>query len=227
MLKTDSSNLRPEVMEQYNIGHICTRLQCEQGLGEKTAFHWIGSHDERAEYTFGDLDRHSSRFANVMQSLGFCGGEVFFIFLPKSLEVYFAFLGALKAQLITGTLFSNFGEDALLDRLNDAGAKGILTRSSFLKKLLRIRDRLPGLKIIMLTDAEEHQADDILSYPKLMGKASEKFDTPITPANTPSVLHYTSGSTGKPKGAMHRHRSILLQSRTTREVLNLQSDDLF
>ena len=77
-----------------------------------------------------------------------------FIFLPKLPEVFGVFLGSLKARLITGTLFSNFGEEALLDRLGDAKAKGILTRKSYLKKLLRIREKLPAMVAGALDAAE-------------------------------------------------------------------------
>lgn len=189
--------------------------------------HWVGPHGERASFTFGDLERHSSRFANGLRGLGLSPADVFFIFLPKMPEVFFAFLGALKAQLITGTLFSNFGEEALLDRLGDAGAKVVLTRKSFLKKLLRIRPHLPALQYILLVDSDQDLAADVLSYSRLMGAASPQFDTPFTPPETPSVLHYTSGSTGKPKGALHHHRSVLMQHQTTAEVLRLQSQDLF
>ena len=212
---------------QYNIGHICTRLQCEQGLSAKTALRWVGAHGAHVEWTFGDLDEKSSRFANVLQKTGFSAGDVFFIFLPKIPEVFFSFLGALKACLVTGTLFSNFGGEALLDRLGDSGAKGVLTRKSYLRKLLPIREKLPGLKFIILTDVSEHQADDILSLPALMQEASAEFDTSVTAPDTPSVLHYTSGSTGKPKGVLHCHRSVLLQNRTATEVLHLKPDDIF
>ncbi|MDO9542660.1 MAG: AMP-binding protein [Kiritimatiellia bacterium] len=222
-------NANPSFIQngQYNIGHICTRLQCDRGLSGKTAFHWRGAHGEQGAWTFGNLEEKSSRFANILQTIGFSAGEVFFIFLPKIPEVFFSFLGALKAQIITGTLFSNFGDEALLDRLGDAGAKGILTRQSYLKKLLRIRGKLPSLKFIILVDASEHQSDDILSLPLLMQQASVEFETPLTTPDTPSVLHYTSGSTGKPKGVLHCHRSVLLQNRTATEVLHLQPDDVF
>ena len=212
---------------QYNIGHLCTRGPCERGGAEHAALRWLGAHGERADFTFGDLDRESARFAQVMEGLGFTAGEVFFIFLPKLPEVFGAFLGGLKARLITGTLFSNFGEEALLDRLGDAGAKGILTRKSYLKKLLRIRAKLPALQFILLVDADAHQAADILSLPVLMQTAAGGFETPVTPPEAPSVLHYTSGSTGKPKGVLHCHRSVLQQSRTAREVLDLRPDDVF
>ena len=212
---------------QYNIGHICTRQQCDRGHGEKVAFRWVPTHQDRTDYTFNDLERESNRFTNTLQSLGFVAGDILFTFLPKTPEQFFSFLGALKLQVICGTLFSNFGDDALLDRLGDAKAKGIVTKKGFLKKITRIKDQLPSLKYIIVTDIEEHQSEYILSYPALVRQASDNFTTPITAPDTPSVLHYTSGSTGKPKGVLHVHRSILHQSRTASEVLNLTESDIF
>lgn len=152
---------------------------------------------------------------------------MFFTFLPKLPEQFVAFLGSLKLNLVTGTLFSNFGEEALLDRLGDARAKGIITKKSLLKKILRVRDQLPCLKVIIIVDIEEHQSSDILSYSALMREASTEYITPDTTPDTPSVLHYTSGSTGKPKGVLHVHASIATQTATTQEVLQLQPDDIY
>lgn len=215
------------INNQYNIGHICTRQQSDLGRGDKVAFRWISVHQERTDYTFNDLDRESNRFANALHSLGFAAGDILFTFLPKNPEQFFSFLGALKLQVICGTLFSNFGDDAVLDRLSDAKAKGIVTKKSLLKKIMRIRDQLPALKYIIVTDIDEHQSAHILSYPALVCQASDDFTALITAPETPSVLHYTSGSTGKPKGVLHVHRSILHQSRTASEVLNLTEEDIF
>jgi len=215
------------VNDQYNIGHICTRQQCTSGLGDKVAFRWISAHQERSDYTFHNLDSESSKFAAVLQSLGFDAGDILFTFLPKTPEQFFCFLGTLKLQAICGTLFSNFGDEAILDRLGDAKANGVVTKKSLLKKILRVRHQLPALKFIIVTDIEAHQSADILSYPALMRVASDDFIAPLTPPETPSVLHYTSGSTGKPKGVLHAHRSILHQSRTASEVLNLTDSDTF
>ncbi len=212
---------------QYNIGHICTSQQCALGFGDQVAFRWISAHQERIDYSFNDLDCESNRFANALQSLGFTAGDILFTFLPKAPEQFFSFLGALKLQVICGTLFSNFGDDAILDRLGDASAKGVVTRKSFLKKIMRVRDQLPTLNYIVVTDIEEHQSSVILSYPALMREASKDFTAPITSPDTPSVLHYTSGSTGKPKGVLHTHRSVLHQSRTASEILNLTKSDIF
>jgi acetyl-CoA synthetase len=212
---------------QYNIGHICTKQQCDRGLAEKTALRWVAPSQEPVDYSFRDLDQESNRFANVLTTLGLGAGEVFFIFLPKCPPQFFSFLGALKQQVICGTLFPNFGDDALLDRLGDSRAGAVLTKSSFLKKIDRIRHRLPHLKYVLLVDIEEDLAPDVLSYPALMREASSVFSTPVTPPRTPSVLHYTSGSTGKPKGVLHAHQGLLMMNATSREVMGLTEGDIY
>ena len=215
------------ISNQYNIGHICTRQQCEAGLADRVAMRWVSPHLERRDYTFADLERLSNRFANVLASLGIHRQEVVFTFLPKSPEQFSAVLGSLKAECVTGTLFSNFGEDALLDRLGDSGARLVVTRKSLYRKIERIRNQLPDLRAVILTDVAQDLAPDVLSWERLMGAASDEFSVALTSPDAPSLLHYTSGSTGKPKGVLHRHASILHQSRTCREVLGLRPDDLF
>jgi len=212
---------------QFNIGHICTRQQCEAGFDDKVAMRWLALNQELVEYTFHDLELASNRFANALTSLGLRSGDVFFTFLPKMPEQFIAFLGALKARMVTGTLFSNFGDEALLDRLGDARAKCIITKKSFLKKIGRIRSELPELRYILLVDGEDNSLHGILNYKELMETASPDFETPLTDSDTPSVLHYTSGSTGKPKGVLHRHKSVLHQNRTAAEVLGLHGDDIY
>lgn len=212
---------------QYNIGHICTQQQCDNGLADKIAFRWLPAKGNKKDYTFSNLNTHSNKFANLLEQLDFNRGELFFTFLPKCPEQFFAFLGTLKYQAVCGSLFSNFGDDALMSRLQDSGAKGLITKRSFLKKINRIKPQLPQLKYILVIDIEDHQSEAVLSYPKLMAEASENYTTPLTTADTPSVLHYTSGSTGQPKGVMHVHRSIEMQSATARHTLQLESNDIY
>lgn len=212
---------------QYNIGYNCTGRQCAAGLGGKVAMRWLSPTLEQRDYTFDDLDRATSKFGNVLLQLGLTPGDIFFTFLPKMPEQFVAFLGALKVQVVAGTLFSNFGEEAILDRVGDAGAKGLITKKSFLKKISRIRDRLPALQFIIVVDADEHMGDGIFSYRRLMEAVSDSLTVALTPPETPSVLHYTSGSTGKPKGVLHAHRSLLMQQYTAENILGLTGDDIF
>ena len=136
------------VNSQYNIGHICTARQCELGRSDKVAMRWIGASHDRTDYTFSDLDRLSNQFAHVLQKLGFSDGDIVFTFLPKMPEQFVSFLGILKLKAIAGTLFANFGEEALLDRLGDSRASCIVTKKSFVRKITNIRGELPESEVI-------------------------------------------------------------------------------
>ena len=180
---------------------------------------------ESKDFTFNDLEVDSNRFANLLAGSGFQKGDIFFTFLPKLPEQFISFLGGLKLQLIVGTLFSNFGDEALVERLQ--GAKGIITRKSLLKRVLKARERLPALQTILVSDLAEDQDKHILSYARLMEKSNTNFSTPTTSAETPAVLHYTSGSTAKPKGVLHVHGGIVAHSQSAREILQLNDDEIF
>lgn len=219
----------PPIIEnnQYNIGYICTRQQCEAGRAEKIAMRWISPSLERVDYTYLDLEKASNRAANMLLALGVQPGERVFTYLPKLPDLYFSLLGGLKIQVVVGALFSNFGEDALIDRLGDSAARVLITKKSFLRKIRAIWPKLPNLRFVLVIDLPADESEQILSFPRLMTEASEDYITPLTPPETPSLLHYTSGSTGKPKGVQHVHRSILSQSHTFCGILNVREDDVY
>jgi acetyl-CoA synthetase len=211
---------------QYNIGHICTRFQCEHGNPKRVAMRWIDADTlNRTDFTFLQLEQESNRFANTLIRLGFQEGDILFTFLPKMPEQFISFLGILKIKGIVGTLFSNFGHEALWDRLMDA--KALITKSSLLNKVLKALPQLPSMKTIIVVDIDEHMTPHILSYQKLIAESSDDYHVPLTSADTPSVLHYTSGSTGKPKGVLHVHGSVVSQNLTASEVLQLNEQELF
>jgi acetyl-CoA synthetase len=212
---------------QHNIAfHCCTR-HCQEGNGHHIAFRWIDSAGPARDYSFTELEQESNKAANVLTQLGIQKGEVVFTFLPKMPVQFFTFLGILKMQAVAGTLFSNFGEEALLDRLGDSHACALVTKKALLKKVLRVKDKLPELRFILVVDIEEDIDAFVLSLPKRMKQAKDNFTIEPTLAETPSVLHYTSGSTGKPKGVQHVHKSLLLQSWTAANVLGLHTGDIY
>ena len=211
---------------QHNIGHICTRQQCDLGRADKVALRWITSRKEPVIFSFRNLDQESNKWANLLGHLGVERGEVFAILLPKAPEVFFAILGALKAGVIVNTLFSNLGDDALRDRLEDARARVVFTRRAFLKRLSGARASLPSLRVLLL-DGDEPGSEGLLSYKRLREEVSDAYEVALTTPTTPSVVHYTSGSTGRPKGVLHVHGGIAYQARTAREILDLRDDDIY
>ena len=210
-----------------NIGYACTGAHVDAGLGNRVAMRWISAELASNELSFSELDRRSNQFANVLGALGIRPGECIFTFLPRTPEQFYAFLGALKARVVVGTLFSNFGEDALLDRLGDARPRAVITKRSLARRIDRVRSQLPSLTHVILIDDDPLEEFGHLSFWSLLRAASDRFETPDTDPETRSVLHYTSGSIGKPKGVVHVHASLQHQRQTTANILGLNSDDVF
>ena len=213
--------------EVPNIGAACSDALCAHGLGGKVALRFIPRGGERESITYAQLAAESSRFANVLGTLGYQAGESIFLCATRQPAVCYAFLGALKARVVAGMLFSSFGEEALADRLGDANARGLLTTKRQLRKLDHLRARLPALRHAVVLDIADHESDFVLSFPRLMRESRAAYLPGRTTRATPSVLHYTSGSTGKPKGVVHGHGALAYLRQTTRDVLGLRPDDVY
>jgi acetyl-CoA synthetase len=213
---------------QYNIGYYCSDRICEKGLGSKPALIWEGFTGEVKKYTYDDIRAYSNTTAKFLQDQGVKPGDRVCLFMDKIPELYICFLGILKMGGIAQPLFSAFGEEALITRLDDAKTKAILTTRKHAGKVRRIRKDLPELATIIIVDADDkplNAGEAAFAMEKL--PRVEKFDIVKVTPETPSVLHYTSGTTGKPKGAQHVHNSLVAQYITSKWVLDLKADDIY
>lgn len=211
----------------YNLGAICL----DNHPPERTALTWLGADGSREVYTFGELARLSNQFASVLTTLGIKAGDRIFIFLERVPELYIALYGALKAQVIVGPLFSAFGPEAIRDRLQDSGARLVLTSPDLKPRVDRIQPVCPDLERVIVLDTRTAYEQPLASYEtlwtELMEAASDSFAIAETPFDAGSIIHYTSGTTGKPKGVLHRHGSVIAQAATAEQVLDLKPDDVY
>ncbi|MCK8784019.1 acyl-CoA synthetase [Roseomonas sp. NAR14] len=157
---------------------------------------------------FHALDRQSSRFSNLLRVEGFLPGDRLAILLPQSAEVAIGHLGAFKAGVVSVPLFVLFGAEALLYRLADSGARGVLTDMEGLARLLPLLGQLPALERIWVTGAGFVPAPGI-AWEAALAQASPHGEHVPTGADDPALMIYTSGTTGNPKGALHAHRVLL------------------
>ena len=154
--------------------------------------------------SFDELRALSCRFANVLKADGLAQGDRVAVFLSQSLELPIVHLAAFRAGLVSVPLFARFGEDALQFRLQNSGAKVVVTDAGGFAKLAKIRDRLPELKSVYVTDGTGAK-----SFWTTLEAASDRFATVDTSSDDPAIIIYTSGTTGNPKGALHAHRVLL------------------
>ncbi|MDO8786094.1 MAG: acetate--CoA ligase [Syntrophales bacterium] len=209
---------------KVNMAHEAVDRHARSWRKNKVALYYID--DFRQEkYTYQDLMLLSNKFANVLRKLGIKKGDRVFVFMPRSPELYIAFLGIAKVGAIVGPLFEAFMADAVRDRMNDSGAAAIIT-TPFLKNRIPRKD-LPSLEHLILVGAKEGLEKGEVNFEEEMAKASEKVDIEWLTLEDPLILHYTSGSTGKPKGILHVQRAMIGHYQTTKWVLDLREEDIY
>jgi len=214
--------------ELLNIGSICADRNCALGRGDKPALLWQGFGGREKTYNFHDLKVYSNGFAKFLTELGIEAGDRVCIFMDKVPPLYFSFLGILKMGAVAQPLFSAFMEDSLEVRLASAGTRVVLTTQKHVKKVRKIRDRLPDLEHVVVVEGDPAKLRENERFFDV--EASERIlDYPVhqTGPESPSVLHYTSGTTGQPKGALHVHDSIWGQALTAAWVLDLGPKDIY
>ena len=189
---------------------------------DKLALVWEGEDGARKDYTYRDLDREICRCAGALRALGVARGDVIAIYLPNIPEAMIAMLAGAKVGGIVMPLFSGFGADAMLSRLELAQASVLVTvdgssRRGKLVDAKAIADeaaaQAPSLKHVVVvqrsgnriswTEGRDHW------WHELCAAQPDHAPTEEMDADAPFLLVFTSGTTGKPKGVVHGHTGFL------------------
>ncbi|MCW5899011.1 MAG: acetate--CoA ligase [Flavobacteriales bacterium] len=214
--------------DALNIAHEAVDRHAEGELRDRTAVRCLRKGGSIQEFTYAELKARTDRFAGVLTALGVSKGERVFNLTGRIPELYVTALGTLKAGAVFCPLFSVFGPEPVFQRLSRGDARVLVTTSElYTRKVAQLLERLPGLKHVLLTDAESDIDDRVRSLPKLMAAAPERFDIVHTRPDDPALLHFTSGTTGMPKGALHVHRAVEMHAMTGRAVLDLHPGDVY
>ncbi|GAB6415447.1 acetate--CoA ligase [Bacillus luti] len=183
-----------------------------------------GSRKEK--YTFKEMKDFSNKAGNVLKNYGDVEkGDRVFIFMPRSPELYFALLGAVKLGAIVGPLFEAFMEGAVRDRLEDSEAKVLITTPELLERV-PLND-LPALKTVFLVGDNVEEGGKTVAFNPLFEQASKELHIEWLGREDGLILHYTSGSTGKPKGVLHAQNAMVQHYQTAEWVLDLKEDDVY
>jgi acetyl-CoA synthetase len=188
----------------YNIGVAACDRWAEHDA-TRTALIDADPSGRCTEISYGWLRETSNRLANALRAHGVARGDRVAILLPQSPDVAAIHIAIYKLAAIALPLAVLFGTDAMSYRLQNAGAKVLITNAQGLAKLEQIRDGLPGLATVMSIDGP---GDDALGLHDTLALASTAFVPVATAPDDPAMMIYTSGTTGQPKGALHAHRVL-------------------
>ncbi len=197
---------------------------------DHVAFRFLGAGPDRS-VTYHELSVLTNRFANLLENLGIGKGDRLFILLGRIPELYISVLGSLKNGTVACPLFSAFGPEPIATRLTLGDARVLVTTAQlYRRKVEKIRDRLPGLRHVLLVPEPGEPSADIpgtLDLSRLMAESSDEFETVATQAEDMALLHFTSGTTGSPKGAVHVHDAVATHWATGKFALDLHPDDTY
>jgi len=226
---------------KLNVSANCLDRHVKAGRGDRVAVIWEGEPGDVRRITYAELLAQVQRCANVLKSLGVRKGDRVAIYLPMVPEVAVAMLACARIGAPHTVVFGGFSAESLRDRINDAGAKVLVTadggyrRGSIVPLKQNADEALtatPSIeKSVVLKrtgQAVPMQAGRDLWWDDLMAEASP--DCPPEPmdAEDPLYILYTSGTTGKPKGILHTTGGYLTHVyATTKWVFDLGDSDVF
>ncbi|MFS0866712.1 acetate--CoA ligase [Microbacterium sp. 179-B 1A2 NHS] len=223
---------------ELNVAYNCLDRHVEAGHGDRVALLWEGEPGDQRRITYAELTDEVKRVANVLTGLGIEAGDRVAIYMPMIPEAIAAMLAVARIGAIHSVIFGGFSADSLRSRIDDAGARLVITsdggyrkgRVSPLKPAVdqALGDRGSGpqetvehVLVVRRTENEVSWTEGRdLWWHDAVGAASADHEARAFPAENPLFILYTSGTTGKPKGILHTSGGYLTQAAFTSKVVH-------
>jgi acetyl-CoA synthetase len=223
---------------EINVAYNCLDRHVEAGNGDRVALLWEGEPGDSRRVTYAELTDEVKRVANVLEGLGVGEGDRVAIYMPMIPEAIASMLAVARIGAIHSVVFGGFSADSLRARIDDAGAKVVITadggyrkgKVSALKPAVdaALSDRGAGeqetVEHVLVVRRGENPVEwtegrDIWWHDAVPA-ASAEHEAKAFPAENPLFILYTSGTTGKPKGILHTSGGYLTQAAFTNRVVH-------
>ncbi len=223
---------------RLNVCHNAVDRHVLAGRGDKVAYHWEGEPGDTRTITYADLHHDVQRFANVLKGLGVVKGDRICIYMPMIPELPVAMLACARIGAAHSVVFGGFSPDALIDRINDAACKVVITADggfrrgapSMLKPNVDTAvASTPSVEHVVVARRVDEPVEMVAGrdhwWHDLMAAADATCPCESMDSEDLLYLLYTSGTTAKPKGIMHTTGGYLTQVAFTHKyVFDLHPD---
>lgn len=211
--------------------------------GDKTAILFEPNDpDEPAQHiTYMELKERVCKMANVLNDKGIKKGDRVVIYLPMIPELAIALLACARIGAVHSVVFAGFSATAVATRINDCGAKMVITSDGSYrgKKAIDLKgivddamEHCPDVENVLVvkrtnSDVLMKEGRDAWLAP-LMEDAYADYPAEVMDAEDPLFILYTSGSTGKPKGMVHTTAGYMVYTAYTfKNVFQYRENDVY
>jgi len=226
---------------QINLSYNCLDRHVATWRKNKAAIIWEAEPGEVRTLTYQQLLIEVSKFANVLKSLGVSKGDTVAIYMGMTPELPVAMLACARIGAAHSVVFGGFSANALVDRINDAQCKAVITqdgsyrRGSEVPLKATIDEALPLCPSVKSVVVYKRTGSEVTMewgrdhwWHELMTDASDRCEAEPLDAEHPLYVLYTSGSTGKPKGVVHTTGGYSVGTYITAKwVFDLKDEDVY
>jgi acetyl-CoA synthetase len=226
---------------QLNVSYNCIDVHLAD-RAERTAIIFEGEPGEVRRLSYAELHRDVCRFANALKERGIARGDRVVIYMPLIPEAVIAMQACARIGAVHSVVFGGFSAHAVKDRIEDAGAKMVITADGGWRGGNRVdlkgavdKALAEGCRTVKsvivyarlgascgMRKGRDHWWHDVVQH------QDENCEPEWVDAEHPLFLLYTSGSTGKPKGIQHSSAGYLLAAKlTSRWTFDLKDADVF
>ncbi len=230
---------------RLNVSESCLDRHLDGATRDKTAILWESESGEVLKLSYAELHERTVRFAAALRGLGVAKGDRVAIYMGMVPEVVVGMLACARIGATHSVVFGGFAAESLRDRINDCGAKVVLTQDGSFRRghVVALKETVDRAvehtesveKVVVLRRAGQEKAPITMKPGRDVDWHEIAADAdPSTghaehvEAEHPLFILYTSGSTGKPKGVLHTTAGYLAGVHLTQKyVFDVQDDDVY
>jgi acetyl-CoA synthetase len=226
---------------ELNASYNCLDRHLKGPRRNKAALIWEGEPGDSRVLTYQMLADEVGRCANALKSLGVKDGDRVAIYMPLVPEAAIAMLACTRIGAIHSVIFGGFSAEALVDRINDAEAKVVITADGGWRRGQQVDlkvnvDEALGrcasvekcLVLKRLGSAVTMREGRDVWWHDVVPNQSAKCAPVHADSEHPLFTLYTSGTTGKPKGVVHTTAGYLTHVLATMKwVFDLKEEDVY
>jgi acetyl-CoA synthetase len=226
---------------KINISYNCLDRHLPTWRRNKAALIWEGEPGDTRTFTYQQLHTEVCKFANVLKHANIQRGDRVALYMPLIPELAIAMLACARVGATHSVVFGGFSSSALIDRINDARCKLVVTadggwrRGSEVKLKPAVDEALKQTPSVNACIVVKRTGSPLSMEPgrdfwwhELMETVDANCPAEELDSEHPHYILYTSGTTGKPKGILHTTAGYLLQAHlTTKWVFDLKDEDIY